>query len=288
MYPPVTFLLVQSLKSDAVTDLTTGVWSHVRLKRSENVDDKETQKELFPPFRYQRHLDYKIYTYDIDGEVSLISEMWKEFVLSFFIVDVFISSNENDSRFQESIGNAPMINGRFLPSTSYNSVLRKSLLSEVGLYNLSVASTHSVFRELGPSVSLVDLQQKMTINCIKMTEKVEGMPQPLEAEGSPIQQFYQDKCVLITGGTGFLGKVLTEKLLRSCSGVSQIFLIARPKKGKTIHERIDDIFSDPNLPCQRIVFYTSDGGPPRISGCNKKFENDLISEVGDRERIRGR
>ncbi|XP_046683821.1 fatty acyl-CoA reductase wat-like isoform X2 [Homalodisca vitripennis] len=85
----------------------------------------------------------------------------------------------------------------------------------------------------------------MESHCIKMTEKVEGMPQPLEAEGSPIQQFYQDKCVLITGGTGFLGKVLTEKLLRSCSGVSQIFLIARPKKGKTIHERIDDIFSDP-------------------------------------------
>ncbi|KAG8282003.1 hypothetical protein J6590_047064 [Homalodisca vitripennis] len=29
-----TFLLVQSLKSDAVTDLTPGIWSHNRVKRS--------------------------------------------------------------------------------------------------------------------------------------------------------------------------------------------------------------------------------------------------------------
>jgi hypothetical protein len=31
---------------------------------------------------------------------------------------------------------------------------------------------------------------------------------------SPMQAFYRDKVVFITGGTGFIGKVLLEKLLR--------------------------------------------------------------------------
>ena len=39
--------------------------------------------------------------------------------------------------------------------------------------------------------------------------------QDVEFECSPIQQFYQGKTVFITGATGFMGKVLLEKLLRS-------------------------------------------------------------------------
>lgn len=66
-----------------------------------------------------------------------------------------------------------------------------------------------------------------------------------DVEESPIQRFYRDSVVLITGGTGFMGKVLTEKLLRSCPGVSQILLIVRPKKGKGVHQRVDEIFDDP-------------------------------------------
>lgn len=33
-------------------------------------------------------------------------------------------------------------------------------------------------------------------------------------ELSDIQRFYEDSSILITGGTGFVGKVLTEKILR--------------------------------------------------------------------------
>lgn len=73
-------------------------------------------------------------------------------------------------------------------------------------------------------------------------EQVEQL-EPMES--SPIQQFYQDKCILITGGTGFMGKVLTEKLLRTCPGVSQIFLIVRPKKDKSVLKRVEEIFADP-------------------------------------------
>lgn len=54
-----------------------------------------------------------------------------------------------------------------------------------------------------------------------------------------IKEFYNDKTILITGGTGFLGKSLIEKLLRSCDGVKQIIFLLRSKKGKSIEERIE-------------------------------------------------
>lgn len=35
-----------------------------------------------------------------------------------------------------------------------------------------------------------------------------------EVTSSPVQDFYRDKCILLTGGSGFIGKLLLEKLLR--------------------------------------------------------------------------
>ncbi|KAG8321188.1 hypothetical protein J6590_051463 [Homalodisca vitripennis] len=55
-----TFLLVQRLESDAVTDLTPGILGHVRLKRSKKLGEEEAQNELSASFRHQSRLDYKI------------------------------------------------------------------------------------------------------------------------------------------------------------------------------------------------------------------------------------
>ena len=56
-----------------------------------------------------------------------------------------------------------------------------------------------------------------------------------------IPEFYNGKSVFITGGTGFLGKVLVEKLLRSCPGVENVYLLVRSKKGKSVDERLDEL-----------------------------------------------
>ncbi|XP_075545891.1 fatty acyl-CoA reductase 1-like [Dermacentor variabilis] len=63
-----------------------------------------------------------------------------------------------------------------------------------------------------------------------------------ENDGSQVAQFYKDRVVLITGGTGFIGKVLLEKLLRSCSGLKRIYLLVRSKRGEEPQARIKKMF----------------------------------------------
>lgn len=45
-----------------------------------------------------------------------------------------------------------------------------------------------------------------------------------------ISEFYSGKNVLVTGATGYCGKVLVEKLLRSCESIGKIYILVRRKK----------------------------------------------------------
>lgn len=45
-----------------------------------------------------------------------------------------------------------------------------------------------------------------------------------------IRDYFRGKNLLVTGATGFCGKVLVEKLLRSCEGVGKIYVLIRKKK----------------------------------------------------------
>ena len=58
-----------------------------------------------------------------------------------------------------------------------------------------------------------------------------------------IEEFFAGKNVFLTGSTGFLGKVVLEKLLRSCSRVNKIYLLVRTKKEMTPQQRIDGMLS---------------------------------------------
>lgn len=63
------------------------------------------------------------------------------------------------------------------------------------------------------------------------------------AEVDSIRKFYDGAEIFITGGSGFIGKVLVEKLLRSCPRIKTIYLLMRPKKGETSEERIQKMTS---------------------------------------------
>ncbi|XP_033326343.2 putative fatty acyl-CoA reductase CG5065 [Megalopta genalis] len=60
-----------------------------------------------------------------------------------------------------------------------------------------------------------------------------------------IAEVFKDQNILITGGTGFLGKVMVEKFLRCLSSVKQIYLLVRPKKGKDPRHRLEEMFNSP-------------------------------------------
>ncbi|PBC32174.1 putative fatty acyl-CoA reductase CG5065 [Apis cerana] len=60
-----------------------------------------------------------------------------------------------------------------------------------------------------------------------------------------VRDFYKDRSIFITGGTGFMGKVLVEKLLRSCPGIKNIYILMRPKKSQDIQQRLQKLLDVP-------------------------------------------
>lgn len=62
-----------------------------------------------------------------------------------------------------------------------------------------------------------------------------------------VDTFYDGKNILITGCTGFVGKVLLEKILYSLPQVSKIYIFIRRKKGSSVFERFQKEILD--SPC---------------------------------------
>lgn len=78
-------------------------------------------------------------------------------------------------------------------------------------------------------------------------KEMSAMQNPMTYCGNSgsVSEFYNGKTIFITGGTGFMGKVLLEKLLRACPGVFKIYLLIRPKKGQHVQERLQQLLSSP-------------------------------------------
>lgn len=69
---------------------------------------------------------------------------------------------------------------------------------------------------------------------------------------STIADTLRDGTVLITGGTGFLGKVLTEKLLRSVP-IKTIAILIRSKTGLTAEQQIADVYKQTVSICFKVL-----------------------------------
>lgn len=89
-----------------------------------------------------------------------------------------------------------------------------------------------------------------------------------------IAEILKNRTLLITGGTGFVGKVLIEKILRVLD-VKKIFVLVRPKKGKSTAERRAVLFADPLFDLakktrgddvvKRVVFISGDIAAPGLA-----------------------
>ncbi|XP_077995112.1 fatty acyl-CoA reductase 1-like [Glandiceps talaboti] len=58
-----------------------------------------------------------------------------------------------------------------------------------------------------------------------------------------VAEFFAGQKVLITGATGFLGKVLVEKLLRCCPNIDVMYLMVRPKAGQPPQQRVQEMIA---------------------------------------------
>ena len=54
-----------------------------------------------------------------------------------------------------------------------------------------------------------------------------------------LREAYKGKKILLTGGTGFLGTALVEKILRSFPDLGRLYLLVRPSRGKSAAERFE-------------------------------------------------
>lgn len=80
----------------------------------------------------------------------------------------------------------------------------------------------------------------------KIYEKIDNESEKekiIDLNDSPIYKFYENRSVLVTGATGYLGKVLVEKLLRTCP-IKKVYIVLRPKKSKSMDERGQEIFNN--------------------------------------------
>nr|XP_018914569.1 PREDICTED: putative fatty acyl-CoA reductase CG5065 [Bemisia tabaci] len=79
------------------------------------------------------------------------------------------------------------------------------------------------------------------------------LPKELEAFPDRVAEVYVGKTIFITGGSGFLGRVLIEKILRKSPDVKHIYMLLRPKKGKDPRQRVEELFNSPLFDLLKIM-----------------------------------
>lgn len=62
---------------------------------------------------------------------------------------------------------------------------------------------------------------------------------------SEIGNFFSGKTIFITGGTGFLGQSLIERLLSASSTIGKIYILIRAKHGYSPEARVARLLSKP-------------------------------------------
>lgn len=62
--------------------------------------------------------------------------------------------------------------------------------------------------------SLFDMQRMIDEKVFEGQHNNVILNEPNSPYSTPIKDFYRGKCILLTGGTGFIGRLLAEKLLR--------------------------------------------------------------------------
>ncbi|XP_050668708.1 fatty acyl-CoA reductase 1-like isoform X1 [Leptidea sinapis] len=102
-----------------------------------------------------------------------------------------------------------------------------------------------------------------------------------------VADYYAGKSVLLTGATGFVGKVLLERLLYNCADIENVFVLIRPKKGLSAQKRLEQMTNAPiftklkqNSPTalKKIIPVAGDMTLPEL-GINPADRDTLVNNV---------
>lgn len=96
-----------------------------------------------------------------------------------------------------------------------------------------------------------------------------NLDQTTDNNESQIAKFYNNRSVLLTGASGFVGKFIIEKLLRACPELNKIYIIIRHKKNKSPQDRANDLLNS-------VVF---DGVRHVLRHKIKALEGDIIKPL---------
>jgi len=147
-------------------------------------------------------------------------------------------------------------------------------------------ATMSPARTMGASSLEVGANLAASLDPFDIKQELARAPRPVEGERSQIVDFYANRSVLITGASGFIGKVLIEKLLRTCPSIRRIFVLIRPKWNKKPEDRLRELLEAPlfegirngiNL-SKRIQLVEGDVTQPNL-GLNGNNLSKIIKEV---------
>lgn len=115
--------------------------------------------------------------------------------------------------------------------------------------------------------------------------------EPAEAAKTPVGRMFAGRSVFITGASGFIGRVLLEKLLRSYEGIVTIYILMRTKKNQNPLERMhkqllkvpifDVIRAQPNGSklLDKIKVIPGDIGEPNFNICEEDMKTLLNDET---------
>lgn len=95
-----------------------------------------------------------------------------------------------------------------------------------------------------------------------------------------IPEWYAGKNIFISGSTGFLGKVLVEKLLRDCPDLGALYLMVRAKRGQGPEERRKDYIN-------HLVFKEVRENDPKQLDKIKVVQGDVLEDqlgISDNDR----
>lgn len=119
-------------------------------------------------------------------------------------------------------------------------------------------------------IKLVRKEEKMI--------KQEGNRQLSEEKkncGSQIRRFYAGKQILLTGCTGYLGTIILEKTLRTCTEISKIYVMIREKKNMEVKERLEKCFANNVSRVTEIQYQRTTKIYMTLDGDNNIEENHL-------------